>query len=234
MKHLSSFFVGSLSVAFGLLACGPSYDAERVMTPEERIQEQERLAYEEEQKKAQGGGEPGMVLEDPDDEIKSFDVAQGEMEVRRATLSAVTCPETAPKAPKGAGEVTIVFKSDGKVKEASVNSPFAGSPVEECVLTAYRAVIVPTFKEPEYTMTWKVDLTGKKQDLMPKKEDEVADALMGGKEEDCVEEEPAKGKDKGKKDKAAKAKEGENAKDGEKAKKPCPKPDDKDAKKKSK
>jgi hypothetical protein len=215
------------------VGCGPSYEADRVMTPEERIQEQERLAYEEEQKHPKGS-ESQIELTDPDDEVKSFDVAQGELEVRRATLSAVTCPETAPKSPKGAGEVTIIFKSDGKVKEASVNSPFAGSPVEECVLTAYRAVIVPTFKEPEYTMTWKVDLTGKKQDLMPKKEDEVATALAGGNE-DCVKED--EGKDKGKS--KSKAKDKDKAKDekgkDEKAK-PCPKDEKgaKDEKKKGK
>lgn len=233
MKHLPSILVGSLSVVCGILACGPSYDAERVMTPEERIQEQERLAYEDEQKHP-SGSEPAMELTDPDSEVKSFDVAQGELEVRRATLSAVTCPDTAPKSPKGAGEVTIIFKSDGKVKEASVNSPFAGSPVEECVLTAYRAVIVPTFKEAEYTMTWKVDLSGKKQDLMPKKEDEVAAALVGDK--DCLTEEQVKAAEKEKKSKkkSAKAKE-EKAEEGKEEKKPCKKPEDgKDEKKKSK
>ncbi|HEX2731972.1 MAG TPA: hypothetical protein VHM70_10210 [Polyangiaceae bacterium] len=218
MKHLTPFCIACL-----LSACGPSYDAERVMTPEERIQEQERLAYEEEQKHPKGS-EPQVELTDPDAEVKSFDVQQAELEIRRATLSAVTCPDTAPKAPKGAGEVTINFRSDGKVKEASLNSPFAGSPVEECVLTAYRAVIVPTFKEPEYTMTWKVDLSGKKQDLMPKKEDEVAAALTKDKRaEECAgyqkqaDENKAK---KAKKDKEldAKLKEcAKEAKDKEKA-----------------
>lgn len=201
MKQLTFTLLGCL-----VYACGPSYDAERVMTPEERIQEQERLAYEAEVAERNRGGDSDVELADPDDEVKSFDVQQGELEVRRATLSAMTCPETVQKAPKGVGEVTIVFKSDGSVRDATLNSPFAGSPVEECVLTAYRAVIVPPFRESEYTMTWKVDLTGKKQDLMPKKEDEVAKALTGGDEEEAKEGEGKDGKEST--DKAAKDEKG--------------------------
>ncbi len=179
-------------------ACGPSLETDRVMTPEERLQEQERLAYEQEQENRKNGDDPGIELED-EEEIKAFDVKQAEMELRRATLSAVTCPDVVEKAPKGAGEVTINFRSDGAVSEASINSPFSGSEIEACVLNAYRAVIVPPFKEAEYTMTWKVDLTGKKKDLMPKEEDDFAGALGGGEKKEEEDGEKKDGKDEKKK-----------------------------------
>lgn len=179
-------------------ACGPSYETDRVMTPEERLQEQERLAYEAELEAQKNGGASDLDIED-EEEVKSFDVKQAEMELRRATLSAVTCPDVVEKAPKGTGEVTVNFRSDGAVGDASVNAPFSGTPIEDCVLNAYRAVIVPPFKEETYTMTWKVDLTGKKQDLMPKEKDDVAAALAGGGEDEDAEKSDGKDKDAKKK-----------------------------------
>ncbi len=164
------------------LACGPSYETSHVMTPEERLQEQERLAYEAEVESRKNGDDSELDLSDEDEEVKSFDVKQAEMELRRATLSAVTCPDVVEKAPKGTGEVSVVFRGDGAVKEASINSPFSGSEIEDCVLNAYRAVIVPPFKESEYSMTWKVDLSGKKKDLMPKEDDGLGAAFGGGEE----------------------------------------------------
>ncbi len=192
MKQLP-FFLASVLVC----ACGPSLETDRVMTPDERLQEQERLAYEQELESRKQGDDPDIELADEDEEIKSFDLKQAEMELRRATLSAVTCPDVVEKAPKGAGEVTVKFRSDGAVSESTLNSPFAGSPIEACVLNAYNAVLVPPFKEAEYTMTWKVDLSGKKKDLMPKKEDDVAKALAGGGEEEGEEGDDKKdGKEK--------------------------------------
>lgn len=193
MKLPFVLFTSSLA-----LACGPSYDTDRVMTPEERLQEQERLAYEAELESQKGGGASDLDLEE-EEEIKTFDVKQAEMELRRATLSAVTCPDVVEKAPKGVGEVTVNFRSDGAVGEASINSPFSGTPIEDCVLNAYRAVIVPPFKEANYTMTWKVDLSGKKEDLMPKEKDDVAAALAGGDEKADGDDEKAEKKDDKKK-----------------------------------
>jgi hypothetical protein len=190
MKQSTLLTAVSSIFAIGLIACGPSYEPDRVMTPEERLQEQERLAYEAELEQTKHGDDSEIELED-EDEVKAFDEKQAEMEVRRATLSAATCPETQPKAPKGTGEVTIVFVSDGTVRDATINSPFSGTPIEECVLMAYKSIIVPPFRESEHTMNWKVDLTGKKKDLMPKEDDPVAEALSGGKKTECKD-----GKDK--------------------------------------
>ncbi len=180
MKQPTLVIIASSIAAASLAACGPSYEPDRVMTPEERLQEQERLAYEAELEREKSGDYSEVDLED-EEEVKAFDEKQGELEVRRATLSAATCPDTQEKAPKGVGEVTITFKSDGTVQETSLNSPFAGSSLEECVLMAYNNIIVPPFNEASHTITWKVDLTGKKEDLMPKEDDAVAEALSGGK-----------------------------------------------------
>jgi len=198
MKQFSLLLVGSLVVA-----CGPKLKTDRVMTPEERLQEQERLAYEAELEAQNNPQDSELDLEE-EDEVKSFDEGQAEMELRRATLSAVTCPDVVEKAPKGTGEIAVTWSHDGTVRDASINSPFAGSPIEDCVLNAYKAVIVPPFKESEYTMNWKVDLSGKKKDLMPKEDSDSTKAFAGdGEEEEGKEgkegDKKGKDKDKGKK-----------------------------------
>jgi hypothetical protein len=198
MKQLISLILGARTAPFqpilvavlagsSALACGPSLDADRVLTPDERLDEQERLAYEAEQKNKNSGGGSQVELTE-EDETKAFDQKQAKMELRRASLSAVTCVDVVQDKgkPKGEGEVNITFSHDGSVKDASINPPFAGSALEECVLNAYRAVIVPPFKEQESNMTWKVDLTGKKRDLMKEKEEEIA--FPGAKEEEKAEE----------------------------------------------
>lgn len=170
------------------MGCGPSLDADRILTPEERLDEQERLAYEAEQENKKKGGGSQIELTDEDD-TKAFDEKQAKLELRRATLSAVTCVEVIEdkKKPKGEGELSIVFAKDGGVKEVTIAAPFAGSVLEECVLNAYRGVIVPPFKESEVTVPWKVDLTGKKRDLMKEDKKEV---LLPSDEPEKTEEKP--------------------------------------------
>lgn len=150
------------------------------MSPEERIREQERLAYEQELESRQRGGDPSIELED--EQEKPFDAEQAKLELRRATRSAHTCVEVVQgeNLPKGEADVTITFGRDGGVRDVSIGSPFAGSPLEECVLNAYRAVIVPPFAESEHTVSWRVDLTGEKRDLMAEEGDDKESAIFGG------------------------------------------------------
>lgn len=184
------------------MGCGPSLDADRVLTPDERLDEQERLAYEAEQENKKKGGGSEIPLEE-EDQTKAFDTKQARMELRRASLSAVTCVDVVEdkKKPKGEADLNVTFSHDGSVKEATIASPFAGSSLEECVLNAYRQVIVPPFKEQEYSMPWRVDLTGKKRDLMKEKEDDFAFPSDKDKEEKKEEpaEDPKAKKKKGKK-----------------------------------
>lgn len=145
----------------GALACGPSMEPERVMTPEERLQQEEQKAYEAELERKKRGDTSDIEIEPEQAEL--FDKKGAEMELKRASLSASTCPDVVEgKHPKGVAEVSITFASDGSVKSASVAPPFDGD-LKECILTAYQAVIIEPFREPEATVPWKLDLTGKKK-----------------------------------------------------------------------
>lgn len=169
-----------LVVAVAWVGCGPSLEPAGVMTPEERIREQERLAYEQELAASQRGMDPSIELDEEED--KPFDSVQAKLELRRASGSAHTCVDVvqAENMPKGEADVTIVFGRDGGVRDVTLSAPFAGSPLEECVLNAYRAVIVPPFDQPEHTVSWRVDLTGEKRDLMVEEGNDKESAVFGG------------------------------------------------------
>lgn len=148
-----------------VVACGPSYESTGAKTPEQMLEEQERLAVEDEKR---ADDYDNMVeAEETDTEKKEkWDATQSELELKRAARSAETCPDTLPdedkkSSPKGVATVTLVFNNEGHVKEASVAAPFADTPVGKCVLRAMGAVIVPDYVGPEETVTWDVDLTGK-------------------------------------------------------------------------
>ncbi|MND04069.1 hypothetical protein D3C83_241790 [compost metagenome] len=44
------------------------------------------------------------------------------------------------------------------MKGAEVTSPFDGTPVGDCVLNAYKAVIVPPFTGGDQIVDWEVEL----------------------------------------------------------------------------
>jgi hypothetical protein len=187
--------LGSLMLLGSSVACGPSLEPDRIMTPDERIEQEEREAYEAELK-AKKNPAPTVNLTE-EDETKNFDLKQAKLELRRATLSAVTCPDVRvdKKNPKGEVDLNIVFLSNGHVKEVTMGAPFAGSGLEECITQAYQGVVVPPFKEAEYPLAWRLDLTGKKRDLMKEEKEEV---LLPGQKEEPKEEpkDTAKGKKK--------------------------------------
>lgn len=171
-------------------------DADRVMTPEERLQEQERLAYEQEQESRKSGGNDNFQYEE--EEEKAFDEKHANLELRRATLNAITCPETAlepKKLPKGEADITVLFTRDGSVKEVRVSPPFEGSPIEECLMNAYKGVKVPPFKEEEKSVPWKADLTGKKRDLMKSEDDKDVENYFKPEDKQAEEDAAADKKD---------------------------------------
>lgn len=189
------------------VACGPSMDADRVMTPEERLMEQERLAYEQEQEAKKSGSNDNFQYEE--EEEKPFDQKHAHLELRRATLNAVTCPETAvepKKVPKGEADINVLFTRDGSVKEVSISPPFADSPIEECLINAYKGVKVPPFKEQEKSIPWKADLTGKKRDLMKSEDDQQVENYFKPEDVKKAEEEEAAKQDAKNKKKPAKKK----------------------------
>jgi hypothetical protein len=140
-------------------ACGPSYGGQGVKTPEELVAEQEQLAAEQEQKEKEYEG----ADEETDLEKKAkFDKKQAELELKRAERSGETCPGVVTEeGPVGTAHVTLVFGNDGRVKDASIASPFADTLVGNCVLNAMKAVIVPRFTGAEETVEWEVHVEAK-------------------------------------------------------------------------
>lgn len=155
------------TLLLGLFACGPSYGGQDVKTPEEIVEEQERLAAEQEKNKTDYSG----PTEETDLEKKAkFDKKQTELELKRATRSAETCGAVVPEpGPSGTAKVTLTFANDGHVKEATVSAPFDGTEVGKCVVNAYKAVIVPRFEGPEERVDWEAEVAPKPEPEDPKK-----------------------------------------------------------------
>jgi hypothetical protein len=150
-------FSCALSVAVVVaVGCGPSYDERSIKTADDRLKEQEALAYQDEQReKPVATG----VVEDTE-KPGEFDDKQADLELRRATRSAETCPDvvTGDKVPHGKTSVTLTFALDGSVGEATIPPPYEGTRLGDCVLNAYTAVIVPPFSGERKVITWDVNL----------------------------------------------------------------------------
>lgn len=126
------------------------------MTPEQRLQEEEMKAYEAEKAEKARGDDYEVPAET--DEREEFDKKQAELEMKRATLSARTCVKVVENAKAtSVADVTVVFGNDGNVRDASIAAPYTDTPLGECVLNAYRSVIVPPFRETDFTMAWQLD-----------------------------------------------------------------------------
>lgn len=145
-------------------ACGPGLDADRVKTPDEIALEQEALGAEQ-QKKARDSSDYAEPSGATEDEKKAqWDGDYANLELRRASRSAETCPESVTeKAPKGKAHVTLIFDNDGHVKDSTVESPYADTAVGKCVLRAMGAVIVNNFEGTPKTVQYEIDLTGGKK-----------------------------------------------------------------------
>jgi hypothetical protein len=169
MAKFSSAFPVAAAVTVALVvSCGPSYDDRTIKTADDRLREQEALAYQEEQRAhTQPSGAAAEELEKPGE----FDDKQADLELRRATRSAETCPDvvTGDKVPRGKTSVTLTFALDGAVAEATIPPPFEGTRLGDCVLNAYTAVIVPPYSGERKVITWDVNLEKAKEEKPPKK-----------------------------------------------------------------
>lgn len=67
-----------------------------------------------------------------------------------AASSAMGCKRT--DGPTGAGTATITFSPDGPVKSVIVSAPFAGTPVGQCIVTAFRGAHIPPFSGSAFTL----------------------------------------------------------------------------------
>jgi hypothetical protein len=151
------------------LGCGPSYDDSSIKTADDRLKEQEQLAYEDELRSRNKPAATGAVEES--ERPGEFDDKQADLELRRATRSAETCPDvvTGDKVPHGKTGVTITFALDGAVAEATIPPPYEGTRLGDCVLNAYQAVIVPPYSGERKVITWDVNLEPKKKEEKPAK-----------------------------------------------------------------
>jgi len=159
MKRLVFAVLGVVAVA-----CGPGLDADRVKTPDEIANEQEALGAEQSKKgrHAEDYSEPSGATED--EKKAQWDDSYAALELRRASRSAETCPESVTeKSPKGKAHVTLVFVNDGHVKDSTVEAPYADTAVGKCILRAMGAVIVKNFEGTPHTVQYEIDLTGGKK-----------------------------------------------------------------------
>jgi hypothetical protein len=138
-------------------------EPDRVKTPDEIVAEQEALGVEQ-QKKARDAGDYDEPETTAYEKQQEWDQDYASLELRRASRSAETCPESVTeKAPKGKAVVTLVFSNDGRVKDSKVGDPYAETAVGKCILRAMAAVIVKTYTGPEKTVEYEIDLTGAKK-----------------------------------------------------------------------
>jgi hypothetical protein len=153
------------AIALSISACGPSYDGQDVKTPDQLVDEQDQLEQAaEKNKKARGVDETYSSEETDAEKKREFDRKQVDMELKRATRSAESCPgvvveqEKKGEHPRGETKVSISFQEDGTVRQVSIPSPFDGTPLGDCVIRAYKSVIVPPYSGGEQIVDWDVVL----------------------------------------------------------------------------
>ncbi len=154
----SLIILGSLSLA----ACAGSKGNSEVMTPEERLEEQLRIAEEQRDIEDQSTSNFDPSATTAEEEAK-FDEESAEHELKRASLNAVDCPNTFEKDQLGSYQpgtatVTMVFENSGTVKNVDVGAPYAGTPVGDCIVRAMSTVHVEPFKGPEVPKTRDLEL----------------------------------------------------------------------------
>jgi hypothetical protein len=156
-KSLIFVLGASLLLASG---CGPKKP--KVKSQDERLEEQ--LALADEQMAEQDANKSRFSEDETDSEkAEKFDVEHAKHELKRATLNASDCPNTFEKSQlegyqPGTAELQITFANDGSVSKATINSPYDGTPVGDCVLRAINSVQVRLYQGEEVTVEWKVEL----------------------------------------------------------------------------
>ena len=170
----------------GLVACGPSMEADHVKTPDELIAEEEQKGAEQLQNEKNADDyDTTSAGETDEDKRRGWDDKQGGIEMHRAANSAETCTgSVTEKVQKGKASITVTFSNDGHVKSATIAEPYSEeTAVGKCVMRAMKAVIVPSYQGEEKTLNWEIDLTGGKKSGPVGGEAPEADAKGEGKKD---------------------------------------------------
>jgi hypothetical protein len=171
---------------------GISEEGQGAKTPDEILEEQERLGAEQEKKSAENEY-TGEVGETDMEKKEKWDAKQVDLEIKRAVRSAETCPGSVTEAaPKGSAKVSLTFGNDGHVKASSITAPYTDTAVGACVLRAMAAVIVPAYEGNEESIEVDVDLTGKAEEEAAKEKaaKEKEKTAKGGKAKPAPKEKP--------------------------------------------
>jgi hypothetical protein len=148
-----------LGLVVSSVACG-SDQRRRVKSPEERLQEQEELAY---KKELTDLSQPKS--EQPVEKAAAFDDSGAETQLKQATISAQTCPEvvTEPGSPLGETSVTLTFSHDGSLSAISIPPPFEGTAMGTCAVNAFRNIKTPPYTGLQKVVTWPIKLSRSKK-----------------------------------------------------------------------
>jgi|GEM_PF-1594398 len=148
----------SLVLLLALPACGG--DKHKVLTPEERLNEQLAIADEQEKNPSQG---TYADAEADSEEAAKFDPEFTDHQLRMATLNAKDCPNSLPDEEKkkfkpGKAELKVTFQTDGTVKEVVMDPKYVDTAVGACLDRAYESIQIKPYSGEEQTLDWSVDL----------------------------------------------------------------------------
>lgn len=154
----SLIVLGSLALA----ACAGSKGNSEVMTPEQRLEEQLRIAEEQRDVEDRNTSSYDEASTTGEEEAK-FDEESAEHELKRASLNAVDCPNTFEKSQlgdytPGKVQISLIFENSGSVKDVQVGAPYSGTNVGDCVVRAISTVHIEPFQGPEVPMTRELEL----------------------------------------------------------------------------
>ncbi|HSC86315.1 MAG TPA: hypothetical protein VLC09_03560 [Polyangiaceae bacterium] len=161
----------SIAAALWLVACGGSQEP-GIKTQEDRLNEQLALADEQNAKDDEYNSRY-EASKTESEQAEQFDKANAEHELKRATLSAVTCPDTFTTEQlvgykPGTATLVVTFGNQGDVTEATIAAPYTDTVVGDCVLQAIKPVRIKIFSGPPQKMDWTIELPPPKK---PEKKD---------------------------------------------------------------
>lgn len=89
--------------------------------------------------------------------------AQMLVALKRGGEKSAQCADVVPGAPTGEGEVQVLFDGQkGRVTDAVVGPPFAGTPVESCIKRSFVGEIIVPFEGEPKSVPYTVKLSDKK------------------------------------------------------------------------